>query len=92
MQMQAQCAEDISVPACMLPFLEVPQDGEAVYEICEKCILSLLLTQMEAESSSGPVLSRKRRREGSNGETDEGERLGKIPRCTVVGQTPSSSV
>ncbi|KAF3699203.1 Choline-phosphate cytidylyltransferase A [Channa argus] len=38
---------------------------------------------METEGSSGLLLSRKRRREGSNGDTDEGERLGKIPRCTV---------
>ncbi|XP_026230841.1 phosphate cytidylyltransferase 1, choline, alpha a isoform X2 [Anabas testudineus] len=38
---------------------------------------------MEAQSSSGPLLSRKRRREGSNGEPEDGERLGKIPRCTV---------
>ncbi|XP_028986720.1 choline-phosphate cytidylyltransferase A isoform X2 [Betta splendens] len=38
---------------------------------------------MEAESSSGPVPSRKRRREGSNGEADEGERRAKVPRCTV---------
>uniref|UniRef100_A0A3Q3W7W5 choline-phosphate cytidylyltransferase n=1 Tax=Mola mola TaxID=94237 RepID=A0A3Q3W7W5_MOLML len=38
---------------------------------------------MEAQSSSALLLSRKRRREGSNGETEEGERLGKIPRCTV---------
>lgn len=38
---------------------------------------------MEAQSSSGLLLSRKRRREGSNGEAEEGERLGKIPRCTV---------
>lgn len=42
------------------------------------------LSQMEAEGSSGLLLSRKRRRDGSNGETEEGERLGKIPRCTVV--------
>lgn len=46
---------------------------------------------MEAQSSSGLLLSRKRRREGSNGETDEGERLGKIPRCTVVSQLDSST-
>ncbi|KAJ0011735.1 hypothetical protein NQD34_012709 [Periophthalmus magnuspinnatus] len=38
---------------------------------------------MEAESSSGLLLSRKRRREGSNGEAEESERLGKIPRFTV---------
>ncbi|XP_076018492.1 choline-phosphate cytidylyltransferase A isoform X2 [Genypterus blacodes] len=38
---------------------------------------------MEAESSSGLLLPRKRRRDGSNGEAEEGERLGKIPRCTV---------
>lgn len=38
---------------------------------------------MEAQSSSGLLLSRKRRRDGSNGEAEEGERLGKIPRCTV---------
>uniref|UniRef100_A0A3B3ZGX9 choline-phosphate cytidylyltransferase n=1 Tax=Periophthalmus magnuspinnatus TaxID=409849 RepID=A0A3B3ZGX9_9GOBI len=37
---------------------------------------------MEAESSSGLLLSRKRRREGSNGEAEESERLGKIPRFT----------
>lgn len=42
---------------------------------------------MEALSSHQLVLSRKRRREGSNGETEEGERLGKIPRCTVVSST-----
>ncbi|XP_030608481.1 choline-phosphate cytidylyltransferase A [Archocentrus centrarchus] len=38
---------------------------------------------MEAQSSSTLLLSRKRRRDGSNGEAEEGERLGKIPRCTV---------
>uniref|UniRef100_A0A8C2XDQ2 choline-phosphate cytidylyltransferase n=1 Tax=Cyclopterus lumpus TaxID=8103 RepID=A0A8C2XDQ2_CYCLU len=38
---------------------------------------------MEAQSSSGLLLSRKRRRESFNRETEEGEKLGKIPRCTV---------
>ncbi|XP_072297351.1 choline-phosphate cytidylyltransferase A isoform X1 [Eucyclogobius newberryi] len=38
---------------------------------------------MEAEGSSGLLLSRKRRREGSNGEAEDRERLGKIPRFTV---------
>uniref|UniRef100_A0AAZ1Y1A2 choline-phosphate cytidylyltransferase n=1 Tax=Oreochromis aureus TaxID=47969 RepID=A0AAZ1Y1A2_OREAU len=38
---------------------------------------------MEAQSSSTLLLSRKRRRDGSNGEAEEGERFGKIPRCTV---------
>lgn len=41
------------------------------------------LTQMEAQSSSGLLLSRKRRRESFNREAEEGERLGKTPRCTV---------
>lgn len=45
---------------------------------------------METQSSSGLLLSRKRRREGSNGETEEGEKLGKILRCTVVSQLHSS--
>lgn len=54
--------------------------------------LSCSLTQMEAQSSSALLLSRKRRREGSNGETEEGERLGKIPRCTVVSQLCASVV
>lgn len=47
---------------------------------------------MEAQSSSELLLSRKRRREGSNGETEEGERLVKIPRCTVVSQLCASAV
>lgn len=47
---------------------------------------------MENQSSSGLLLSRKRRREGSNGEAEEGERLGKIPRCTVVSQLCASAV
>ncbi|KAL7386115.1 hypothetical protein ABVT39_004131 [Epinephelus coioides] len=38
---------------------------------------------MEAQSSSELLLSRKRKRESSNREIEEGERLGKIPRCTV---------
>lgn len=49
-----------------------------------KLHLSSPLIQMEAQSSSTLLLSRKRRRDGSNGEAEEGERLGKIPRCTVV--------
>lgn len=48
--------------------------------------LSWLLTQMEAQSSSGLVLSRKRRRESSTRDSEEGERLGKYPKCTVVSQ------
>lgn len=47
---------------------------------------------MEAESSCELLLSRKRRREGSNGETEEGERLVKIPRSTVVSQLRASAV
>lgn len=47
---------------------------------------------MENQSSSGLLLSRKRRREGSNGEAEEGERLGKIPRCTVVSRLYASAV
>ena len=51
------------------------------------CIVFLwLLTQMEAESSSEMLLTRKRRRESSNGDKDEGERHVKFPRCTVVSQ------
>ncbi|XP_049454154.1 choline-phosphate cytidylyltransferase A isoform X2 [Epinephelus fuscoguttatus] len=42
-----------------------------------------MLKQMEAQSSSELLLSRKRKRESSNREIEEGERLGKIPRCTV---------
>ncbi|NP_001281132.1 choline-phosphate cytidylyltransferase A [Cynoglossus semilaevis] len=38
---------------------------------------------MEAESSSGLLLTRKRRREPSATEIDDGERHVKIPRCTV---------
>ncbi|TWW72692.1 choline-phosphate cytidylyltransferase A [Takifugu flavidus] len=38
---------------------------------------------MQAQSSSELLLSRKRKRDGSNGEMEEGERSGKIPRCTV---------
>lgn len=45
---------------------------------------------MENQSSSGLLLPRKRRRDGSNGETEEGEKLGKIPRCTVVSQLCAS--
>ncbi|KAM4728917.1 choline-phosphate cytidylyltransferase A [Anableps anableps] len=44
---------------------------------------------MEAQSSHELVMSRKRRREGSNGETEEGERFGKIPRCTVGLKIPA---
>lgn len=54
--------------------------------------LSWSLNQMEAQSSSGLLLTRKRRREGSNGETDESERLVKIPRCTVVRKLSLSPV
>lgn len=49
------------------------------------------LTQMQAQSSSELLLSRKRKRDGSNGEMEEGERTGKIPRCTVVSQPSQSS-
>lgn len=48
------------------------------------------LTQMQAQSSSELLLSRKRKRDGSNGEMEEGERSGKIPRCTVVSQLSPS--
>uniref|UniRef100_A0AAZ3QQD7 choline-phosphate cytidylyltransferase n=1 Tax=Oncorhynchus tshawytscha TaxID=74940 RepID=A0AAZ3QQD7_ONCTS len=41
---------------------------------------------MEAHSSSRSSLSRKRRRDGSNGETEEVERPGKVPRSTVVSE------
>uniref|UniRef100_A0A3Q2PV76 choline-phosphate cytidylyltransferase n=1 Tax=Fundulus heteroclitus TaxID=8078 RepID=A0A3Q2PV76_FUNHE len=44
---------------------------------------------MEAQSSHELVMARKRRREGSNGETEEGERLGKIPRYTVGLKNPA---
>ncbi|XP_014887143.1 choline-phosphate cytidylyltransferase A isoform X1 [Poecilia latipinna] len=44
---------------------------------------------MAAQSSNELVMSRKRKREGSNGETEEGERLGKIPRCTVGLKNPA---
>lgn len=57
--------------------------------------LSWPLIQMQAQqaqSSSGLLLARKRKREGSNGETEEGERIGKIPRCTVVSQLCASAV
>lgn len=46
---------------------------------------------MQAECSSELLLSRKRKRDGSNGEMEEGERTGKIPRCTVVSQLSQSS-
>lgn len=45
---------------------------------------------MQAQSSSELLLSRKRKRDGSNGEMEEGERSGKIPRCTVVSQLSRS--
>uniref|UniRef100_A0A3P9IEW6 choline-phosphate cytidylyltransferase n=1 Tax=Oryzias latipes TaxID=8090 RepID=A0A3P9IEW6_ORYLA len=44
---------------------------------------------MEAQSSCDLLLSRKRKKEDSNGETDEGERPGKIPRCTVGLRNPA---
>ncbi|MED6276194.1 Choline-phosphate cytidylyltransferase A [Characodon lateralis] len=44
---------------------------------------------MEPQSSHELGIARKRRREGSNGETEEGERLGKIPRCTVGLKNPA---
>lgn len=50
------------------------------------CVFLRSLTQMQAQSSSELLLSRKRKRDGSNGEAEEGERTGKIPRCTVVSQ------
>lgn len=46
---------------------------------------------MQAQSSNELLLSRKRKRDGSNGEMEEGERTGKIPRCTVVSQLSRSS-
>lgn len=46
---------------------------------------------MQAQSSSELLLSRKRKRDGSNGDREEGERTGKIPRCTVVSQLSRSS-
>lgn len=53
--------------------------------------LSWPLTQMQAQCSSELLLSRKRKRDGSTRETEEGERTGKIPRCTVVSQLAQSS-
>uniref|UniRef100_A0A4W5MR06 choline-phosphate cytidylyltransferase n=1 Tax=Hucho hucho TaxID=62062 RepID=A0A4W5MR06_9TELE len=44
---------------------------------------------MEAHSSSRSSLSRKRRRDGSNGETEEVERPGKVPRSTVGLKDPA---
>nr|XP_040026989.1 choline-phosphate cytidylyltransferase A [Gasterosteus aculeatus aculeatus]XP_040026990.1 choline-phosphate cytidylyltransferase A [Gasterosteus aculeatus aculeatus] len=44
---------------------------------------------MEAQSSSGLVLSRKRRRESSTRDSEEGERLGKYPKCTVGLKNPA---
>ncbi|KAF6727671.1 Choline-phosphate cytidylyltransferase A [Oryzias melastigma] len=44
---------------------------------------------MEAQSSCDLLLSRKRKKEDSNGETDEGERPWKIPRCTVGLKNPA---
>ncbi|XP_035278864.1 choline-phosphate cytidylyltransferase A-like isoform X1 [Anguilla anguilla] len=44
--------------------------------------------EMESHSSHRQV-SKKRRREGSNAEAEEGERPGKVPRCTVGVKDPA---
>lgn len=51
--------------------------------MCKAAFRKKKQRKMEAQSSSTLLLSRKRRRDGSNGEAEEGERFGKIPRCTV---------
>ncbi|KAI1883086.1 hypothetical protein AGOR_G00241620 [Albula goreensis] len=46
------------------------------------------LQTMEPQSTQRQI-SRKRRREESNGEAEDGERLGKVPRCTVGLRDPA---
>ncbi|RVE61876.1 hypothetical protein OJAV_G00173480 [Oryzias javanicus] len=55
----------------------------------EQCSGQKTERQMEPQSSCDLLLSRKRKKEDSNGETDEGERPGKIPRCTVGLKNPA---
>ncbi|KAL2097965.1 hypothetical protein ACEWY4_007172 [Coilia grayii] len=64
--------------------------GSAIFQIIQSIRMGILrpLQGMEAHGSAR-LLSRKRKREGSNGEAEEGERPGKIKRCTVALKDPA---